>query len=149
MTTSAPHDYPMTTSMTTSEMRESLGYDYHDNLKRNPKTPNVCATNDDEIGSHGSHGSHSATAAAVFGMTTSMTTSGRGGHDEMTPAPADVARAHALHALAIAAQAAADERLAALRSVTSPHDREYLQAYARTCQGIADRLRNSPGYRHD
>lgn len=67
----------------------------------------------------------------------------------MTPSPSDVARAHALQALAVAAQDAADGRLAALASVASPHDREYLQAYARTCQGIADRLRSSPGYTHD
>lgn len=68
----------------------------------------------------------------------------------MTPrrdlSPADVARAHALQALAVAAQDAADARLVALRAVTSPHDREYLQAYAATCQGIAQRLRSSPGY---
>lgn len=63
--------------------------------------------------------------------------------------PADVARMHALQALAIAAQAQADARLAALQAVTSPHDREYLQAYARTCQGFADRLRASPGYALD
>lgn len=68
----------------------------------------------------------------------------------MTDAPPSaVARAHALQALATAAQDAADARLAALRAVTSPHDREYLQAYARTAASVAERLRNSPGYRHD
>ena len=59
---------------------------------------------------------------------------------------AAVARAHALQALALAAQAKADARLATMRSVTSPHDREYLQAYAATCEGVAERIRNSPGY---
>jgi hypothetical protein len=60
--------------------------------------------------------------------------------------PAAVGRAHALQALALAAQAKADTRLASMRSVTRPDDREYLQAYAATCQGVAERLRNSPGY---
>lgn len=146
MTTMTSHDHLMTTSMTTSKVRERRGHDDHDDQRQGVKSLHRCSRYDDGIGSHGSHGSHSPTAAAAFGMTTSMTTSGAGGHGEIAYSPTDAARMHALQALALAAQDAADARLRALGAVTSPHDREYLTAYAKACQGVAERLRNSPGY---
>lgn len=72
-----------------------------------------------------------------------MTTSRRGCH----VAPADLARTHTLQDLALYAQGLADR--AAASAAATPQDREYLAARARTAASVAERLRNSPGYRHE
>lgn len=57
--------------------------------------------------------------------------------------PAALGRMHALQRMAEQATLLADQRPD--QPGLNDDDRAYLRAYAETCRGIADRLRNSPG----
>jgi hypothetical protein len=60
--------------------------------------------------------------------------------------PSTVARAHALRDLAQHAHSLAAARREAIPAAASDQDREYLAAYIDTAEGVAKRLRASPGF---
>ena len=55
--------------------------------------------------------------------------------------PSEVGTLHATLAIAEHAAALAASRRAALASVTSPHDRAYLTAYAERCEAVVERAK--------
>lgn len=61
--------------------------------------------------------------------------------------PADLARAHALAAMAEHADKMAEASQQALKLAARIEDREYLRARAQAATSIALGLRNAPGYR--